>query len=459
MKRTEINPEIFRTYDIRGIADIDLTDEVIEMLGKSYGTLLPDQSKTIAIGMDIRLSSERIKDSFVKGLLSTGISVVDFGEIPTPLLYFAVHKYNLDGGVEITGSHNPEQYNGLKILVGKSTIYGDDIQKLRKISEKLNFREGKGTYEQKEIVKEYLNDIISRVSLGQRKLKIIFDAGNGTAGPVVEKLYKNLPFEFQILFAEPDGSFPNHLPDPTIPEFLHDLIQKVKESKADLGIGFDGDVDRIGAIDETGRIVWGDKLLAIYSNEVLKKMPGAKIICEVKCSKGLIEHVKEKGGVPLMWKTGHSLIKAKMKEENAPLAGEMSGHMFFADNYYGFDDAIFASLRLVELLSKTQKKFSQLVDEIPSYFVTPEIRVPCPDSEKFKVVKEVKSILEKDNEIIDIDGVRVSFSDGWGLLRASNTQPVLVLRFEANTDKALNLIKDKFFHILERYAFIQNKLS
>ncbi|TET76151.1 MAG: phosphomannomutase/phosphoglucomutase [Candidatus Cloacimonadota bacterium] len=450
-----MNKEIFRTYDIRGKADIDLTNEVVEILGKSYSIFLPSNAKRIGIGRDIRLSSERIKNNFVKGLLSTGIDVVDFGVIPTPLLYFTVHTHALDGGVEITGSHNPKEYNGLKMLVGKNTIYGDEIQEIRRIADKGVFRKGIGSYEEKETVNEYINDILDRISLGKRKLKIIFDTGNGTTGPVVKRLYSKLPFEFEILFEEPDGSFPNHLPDPTIPEYLNDLIQRVKESKADLGIAFDGDGDRIGAIDEKGRIIWGDKLLAIYSKEVLRKRQGAKIIFEVKCSNGLIEYIKEKGGVPLMWKTGHSLIKAKMKEEDAPLAGEMSGHMFFGDNYYGFDDAIFASLRLIELLSRTQNPLSLLADEVPSYFVTPEIRVDCPDSEKFKVVEDVKKTFEKEYNIIDIDGVRVVFPDGWGLLRASNTQPILVLRFEAKTEEALSRIKKSFTQILEKFPFIK----
>lgn len=452
-----MNKEIFRTYDIRGIADVDLVNEVAEILGRSYGTFLSNNAKIIGIGRDIRLSSERIKKKFVKGLLSTGKDVIDFGVIPTPILYFTVHKYNLDGGVVITGSHNPKEYNGLKILVGKETIYGDDIQEIRKIGERAIFKQGNGSYEEKNPVDEYITYILNRVSLGKRKLKIIFDAGNGTAGPVIKELYNKLPFEFEILYEKPDGSFPNHLPDPTIPEFLDDLIKRVKRSKADLGISFDGDGDRIGAIDEKGRIIWGDKLLAIYSSEVLKKQPGAKIICEVKCSNGLIEYVREKGGTPIMWKTGHSLIKAKMKEENAPLAGEMSGHMFFADNYYGFDDAIYASLRLTEIMSKTSEPLSSLADEVPSYFVTPEIRLDCPDSEKFRVVEEVKKVFEKGYNIIDVDGIRVIFDDGWGLLRASNTQPVLVLRFEASTEDALNRIKNSFLKILRKYPFVKIK--
>ncbi|TET16639.1 MAG: phosphomannomutase/phosphoglucomutase [Candidatus Cloacimonadota bacterium] len=449
-----INREIFRTYDIRGVANVDLCDDVVEILGKSYGTFLPESSKTIAIGRDIRLSSTRIKDAFVKGLLSTGKQIIDFGEIPTPLLYFVIHKHNLDGGIQVTGSHNPKQYNGLKILVGKNTIYGNDIQKIGDIADKLSFRKGKGTLKIGETIDDYISYILQKIPLGKKKIRIVFDAGNGTAGLVLRKLFDRTSVEFKILFEEPDGSFPNHLADPTVPEFLIDLIARVKESNAHIGIAFDGDADRIGAIDEAGRIIWGDKLLGIYSNDVITQQPGATIICEVKCSNGLIEYIQQRGGTPLMWKTGHSLIKAKMKEENAPLAGEMSGHMFFADNYFGYDDALFAALRLIGILTNTEKSLSQLADEIPSYCTTPEIRIDCPDSKKFDVVKHVKQIFQKEYPIIDIDGVRVSFADGWGLLRASNTQPVLVLRFEANTKDALDTIRKCFFEILKKYNFI-----
>ncbi|OQX56561.1 MAG: phosphomannomutase [Candidatus Cloacimonas sp. 4484_209] len=451
-----VNKDIFRTYDIRGIAETDLDNITVEQLGRAYGTFLPKEAKTIGIGRDIRLSSKRIRDKFVKGLLSTGKDVIDLGMIPTPILYFAVNKYELDGGVEITGSHNPKEYNGLKILKGKDTIYGDDIKELGRIAESSQFRKGKGTYLEKNPVKDYIDDISGRVSFGEKTLYIIFDAGNGTAGPIVRKLYEKLPFSFEILYEKPIGSFPNHLPDPTIPEYLDSLIKRVKKTKADFGVGFDGDGDRIGAIDEQGNIIWGDKLLAIFAKEVLLEHPQSKIICEVKCSNGLIEFVKKNGGIPIVWKTGHSLIKAKMKEENALLAGEMSGHMFFRDKYYGFDDAIYASLRLTQLLSKTDKKLSSLAREVPSYFATPEVRINCPDNKKFQVVKEVKNhFIKKNLPIIDVDGVRVSFTDGWGLLRASNTQPVLVLRFEANTEKALKRIKTTFLELLEKYSFIK----
>ncbi len=452
-----MNQEIFRTYDIRGIAETDLSDEVVEHIGKSYGTFLPDDAETIALGMDIRISSPRIKQAFIRGLLSTGRNVVDFGEIPTPLLYFAVHRNNLDGGVQITGSHNPKEYNGIKILAGKDTIFGDDIQRLRALIEAGTYRTGTGTCSIRDTIDDYLQYILQRVTIGPKHLRIIFDSGNGTAGPIIRRLFSTIPCTFDILFEEPDGTFPNHLADPTVPEFLSELIKTVKTSEADVGIGFDGDADRIGAIDETGNIIWGDKLLAIYAQTVLEKDQGACIICEVKCSNGLLEHVRAKGGTPLMWKTGHSLIKAKMKEVHAPLAGEMSGHMFFADNYFGYDDAIFAALRLVEILSNAKKTLSGLTDEIPSYFTTPEIRIDCPDEKKFNLVNEVKEIFRKTHSIIDVDGVRVSFPDGWGLLRASNTQPVLVLRFEATTQVALQTIQGKFREVLSRYGFINKE--
>jgi phosphomannomutase/phosphoglucomutase len=455
-----MNKEIFRTYDIRGIAETDLSDSTVEQIGKAYGTFLPGSAQTIAIAMDIRISSPRIKRAFIRGLLSTGNNIVDFGQIPTPLLYFAVHHNNLEGGVQITGSHNPKEYNGMKILMGKETIFGADIQHLREIIESGCFRTGTGTSTTQDNIGEYLHYIRERVDIGEKRLHVIFDAGNGTAGPVVRRLFREIPCTFDILFEEPDGSFPNHLADPTVPAFLSDLIETVKSSKADVGIGFDGDADRIGAIDEKGRIIWGDKLLAIYAKTVLQKHHGAPIICEVKCSDGLLEFVREKGGKPLMWKTGHSLIKAKMKEVNAPLAGEMSGHMFFADNYFGYDDAIFAALRLVEILSNTTKSLSSLADEIPSYFTTPEIRIDCPDAKKFELVREVKEVFKKSHSIIDVDGVRVSFPEGWGLLRASNTQPVLVLRFEAKTESALESIRKTFQELLSRYDFIdQAQLS
>jgi phosphomannomutase/phosphoglucomutase len=450
-----MNSEIFRTYDIRGIADEDLTDEVANNIGKAYSSYLPKTARKICMGRDIRLSSERLKNSFVEGVLSTGIDVVDLGVVPTPILYYNVHKHHFDGGVEITGSHNPRQYNGFKLLAGKQTIYGEDIQYIRKLAEKGEFRTGKGEQTRKMVINEYIQDIIQRVGLGKKKLKVVFDTGNGTAGPVIKKLFSQLPLTFEILFEKPDGNFPNHLPDPTVPQLLEELIKKVKSTKSDIGIGYDGDSDRIGAVDENGNIIWGDKLLAIFSDELLKKEPGSKIICEVKCSKGLIEYIESKGGIPIMWKTGHSLIKAKMREENALLAGEMSGHMFFGDNYFGFDDAIYASLKLLSILSKKEKTFSQLVEEIPSYPVTPEIRVECPDSEKFRVVEEVKETFVKDYKIIDVDGIRVIFPDGWGLLRASNTQPVLVLRFEANSQEALNQIKTKFMNELKKFDFVK----
>lgn len=449
-----MNRQIFRTYDIRGIAETDLTDSVVERIARAYGTFLPGNAGTVGIAMDVRISSPRIKNAFIRGLLMTGRNVIDFGEIPTPLLYFAVHRNNLDGGVQITGSHNPKDYNGMKILVGKETIFGPDIQHLRDIIESGTFRSGNGSCTTQDTIEDYLQYVRGRVQLGDRRLHIVFDAGNGTTGPVIRSLFKQVPCSFEILFEEPDGTFPNHLADPTVPAFLSDLIQRVGSANADAGIGFDGDGDRIGAIDEKGRIIWGDKLLAIYAKTVLEEHPGASIICEVKCSLGLLEYVKEKGGNPLMWKTGHSLIKAKMKEVHAPLAGEMSGHMFFADNYFGYDDAIFAALRLTEILSLSKKPLSALADEIPSYIATPEIRIDCPDTRKFEVVADVKELFSKRRPVIDVDGVRVSFPDGWGLLRASNTQPVLVLRFEASTESALGAIVEEFRQVLCAYDFI-----
>jgi phosphomannomutase/phosphoglucomutase len=349
----------------------------------------------------------------------------------------------------ITASHNPKEFNGFKVACDKTTIYGDEIQKVREIIEKAQFSKGKGTLEKRNVVPTYIDYITSHVAI-KPGLKIAVDTGNGTCGPIIEEVMKKIGVQGPVLYKEPDGTFPNHLADPTVVEHITELIQTVKKGDFDCGIGFDGDGDRIGVIDEKGDVVWGDILLAIYAEQILKKRPRAKIIFEVKCSKGLIERIKELGGEPVMYKTGHSLIKAKMKTEKSPLAGEMSGHMFFADRYYGYDDAIYAALRLLEILSSGEK-CSVLAQRIPKYYSTPEIRVNMSDDKKFKVVDDIKAFFTKSYDVIDIDGVRVDFPDGWGLLRPSNTQPVLVLRFEAKTEQRLEEIKELFFSKLEEY--------
>jgi len=449
-----MNPAIFRQYDIRGLAETDLTDDVVCSIGKAFGTIIRRaELKKIALGSDVRLSSNRLKDALSEGILSTGCDVIDVGVVPTPVLYFSIFHYATDGGIMITGSHNPKEYNGFKLCKGETTIYGDEIQDLKKIIEKKDFIKGKGSMESKDPVDAYIELLKTKVKI-ERPLKIIVDPGNGTAGPIARKLFKDLGCEVECIYCEPDGNFPNHLPDPTVPEYIVDLIRLVKGEKADLGIGYDGDGDRIGVIDELGNIIWGDKLLALFSKEILEKKKGLPIIFEVKCSQGLVEFIESHGGVPIMWKTGHSLIKAKMKEENSPLAGEMSGHMFFKDNYYGYDDAIFASLRLLQIISKTDEPLSKLASEIPYYHSTPEIRVDCSDETKFGIVEKVRDYFKKNYDVIDIDGVRVLFGDGWGLVRASNTQPVLVLRFEAKTEERLEEIKKIVLNKLREFPSV-----
>jgi phosphomannomutase/phosphoglucomutase len=450
-----VNAQIFREYDIRGVADRDLTDDVVYSIGQGYGTYVQQKGiNELIIGRDVRLSSERIRDALINGLQSTGCDVIDLGLVPTPVFYFSAFQYNKNAGVMITGSHNPSEFNGFKIGLNKTTIYGEEIQILRKLIETGKFKSGKGKLLKLNPVPDYIKMILSKVTV-KSGLKVVFDPGNGTAGVVIEELFDKMGIEPVFINITPDGHFPAHLPDPTIPEYMKDLKSTIFELDADLGIGYDGDADRIGAIDDKGDIVWGDKLLAVFAADIIKRKPQAKIVFEVKCSQGLVEYIKSIGGIPMMWKTGHSLIKAKMKEEGALLAGEMSGHMFFADDYYGYDDAIYASVRLLKILSENEKPLSELVAEIPHYFSTPEIRVDCPDELKFEVTKKIREYFQTQFETIDIDGVRVVFPDGWGLVRASNTQPVLVLRFEAKTEARLNEIHQIFYNQLKKFPDIK----
>ncbi len=443
-----INPAIFREYDIRGIADIDLIDDNVYLLGRGLGTYYRSLGNNrVVMGHDVRTSSPRIARALQKGLNDTGCDLINIGEVPTPVLYFALFHYDIGNGVMITASHNPKEFNGFKICLHKSSIYGAEIQKIKEIINKGNFVSGKGTITEETILENYINHVIKDVNI-KKELKVVVDTGNGTCGPIIEKILKKIGVRHRILYKKPDGNFPNHLPDPTVTKYITKLIDTVKSADFNCGIGFDGDGDRIGVLDEKGEIIWGDVLLAIYAEKVLKKIPGAKIIFEVKCSKGLIERIEELGGVPLMYKTGHSLIKAKMKEEGSPLAGEMSGHIFFADRYYGYDDAIYASLRLLEILSEDQP-LSVLAARVPKYFSTPEIRIKTTDAAKFEIIEKLKATFKRSYRVIDIDGIRVDFSDGWGLVRASNTQPALVLRFEAKTKKSLGGIKKLFYDKLE----------
>jgi len=437
----QINPQIFREYDIRGVVDKDLTPEVVKRLAQGFGTHMKALGyHDLVVGRDGRLSSKSLSEAVIEGLLSTGCHVTDIGLCPTPVYYFSIFHLDKEGGIMVTGSHNPPEFNGLKISAGRSTIFGEQIQDLRRLIEKGEFASGRGKVSQSEIIKPYQDHIKKDIHL-KKKINVVIDAGNGTAGIVAGQLLTELGCHVEELYCDVNGRFPYHFPDPTIPENLKDLIEFVKKTKADTGIGYDGDADRIGVVDDQGNILWGDQLMILFSRDILKSRKGATFIAEVKCSQNLFEDVQHHGGKAIMWKTGHSLIKEKMKNEKAVLGAEMSGHLFFADRYFGYDDAIYASCRLVELLSRTDQKLSQLLQDIPKTSITPEIRVDCPDEIKFQVVEKVKEELEKTYPIIDVDGVRVQFGDGWGLVRASNTQPVLVLRFEASTEKRLTEIK------------------
>jgi phosphomannomutase/phosphoglucomutase len=436
-----LNKEIFREYDVRGVVDKDLAPDIVYDLGRAIGTYaVPRGVKTMTIGMDCRLSSNAYRDSIRRGLNATGINIIDVGLCATPMLYFSIRFFHTDGGVMITGSHNPPEFNGFKICVGSDTIHGQDIQDLRRIMENGRYLFGEGTSRHEDISKPYEEYLFNNVSI-KKGLRIVLDAGNGVGGIFALPLLKRFGCAVTDLYCDPDGRFPNHFPDPTVPENLTDLISLVKENSADVGIAYDGDADRIGVVTDRGHVLWGDELLLLFSRDILHTYPGAAIIGEVKCSQRLFDDIKKHGGKAIMWKAGHSLIKSKMKEEKALLAGEMSGHMFFADRYFGYDDAIYASLRLLEILTRSGKTITELLKDVPPSFTTPEIRITCPDHIKFQVVDDIRKHFMEIYDIIDIDGVRILFEDGWGLIRPSNTQPVLVLRFEATTEERLQSIK------------------
>jgi phosphomannomutase/phosphoglucomutase len=447
----DINPRIFREYDIRGIVDKDLNLEFVECLGRGMGTFFREHGKRkVALGRDARLSSPAYTEAVTRGLLSTGCSVIDIGVVPTPLLYFAVFYKKNEAAVMVTGSHNPPEYNGFKMMVGEETLYGETIQQVYRI-----LKDGKlvtdkpGTRSSYDVIPEYESYVLKDVRL-RRKLKVVLDAGNGTAGFVAAPIFRKLGCDVTELYCEPDGTFPNHHPDPTLPEAMEDLVKKVGETGADFGVGYDGDGDRIGVIDDKGKLLWGDQLMIVFSRDILPANPGAAVISEVKASKLLYEEIKRLGGRPIMWKTGHSLIKKKIKEEKALLAGEMSGHIFFADRFFGFDDAIYSSARLAEIVSRSEKKLSEMLADLPKTYYTPEIRVYASDEVKFKIVDEVKKELAKKYPVNDIDGIRVSYPKGWALVRASNTQAALVLRYEADTQEDLEAIKAEVGKALER---------
>ncbi len=438
-----VNPLMFREYDIRGRVDDDLTVEVAEAIGRAYGTMVRRQGgQKVVCGRDGRLSGPKLQQALIKGILATGVDVVNIGVTPTPVMYFSLfHLPDLDGGIQVTGSHNPPEFNGFKICVGKETIYGPKIQELRTLIEKEDFESGSGQETNYDILPDYKNFLSENIKIS-RPLKVVLDCGNGVTALTAPEAFARQGAEVTSLYCEVDGTFPNHFPDPVVEENLRDLRQKVREVGADFGVGYDGDGDRIGVVDDHGNILWGDQLLIIFARDILKTHPGAVIIGEVKCSQVMYDEIARLGGKPIMWKTGHSLIKKKMKEEKALLAGEMSGHIFFADRYFGFDDAVYASLRLAEIVARENVPLSEMLKDLPRMVSTPEIRVPCPDEKKFEIVAKLTEKLKEEGfKVIDIDGARVIFEDGWGLVRASNTQPVLVLRFEARDEKRLAEIR------------------
>ncbi len=447
-----IHPHVFREYDIRGVVDRDIDTDFAYRLGRAFGTYIRRQRDTVrlAVGRDCRHSSDVLFDALCRGLQASGCDVLDIGVVPTPLLYYALFVLPVQGGVQITASHNPPEFNGFKLCAGKDALYGTQIQDVRRIMESGDFIDGTGTFTRETgLVEMYIQHIVDNITMGPRRLRVVIDAGNGTAGPVARALYTRLGCDLTCLYCDMDGSFPNHHPDPVVPENLRDLRGRVTDIGADVGIGFDGDADRIGVVDERGEIIWGDMLLLIYARDLLRVQRGVPVIFEVKCSMILEREIERLGGIPVMWKAGHSLIKAKMRELAAPLAGEMSGHMFFADRYYGYDDAIYAGARLLEILSHTERPLSALVADLPQTVATPEIRIPCPDDVKFRVVADVTETFRRRGlPLVDVDGVRVKYPHGWGLVRASNTQPALVLRFEALSGEELEAIRTDIMRVV-----------
>ena len=426
-----LKPTIFREYDIRGIADVDLPDDGVRLLGQALGTYIQrNAGRKVNLGRDVRLSGPRLRDALLLGLLDSGCDVTDVGVVPTPLLYYSVYHLEADGAVQITGSHNPAEYNGFKSVCGGKAIFGQTIQEILKLIQTGDLITGRGSLKTAEVIKPYVDEVAQQFNW-KRRIKVVIDSGNGAAGPAMHLLLEKLNCDAVELFFEQDGRFPNHHPDPTVEENLEQLKEAVHQHKADLGIAFDGDSDRIGAVDESGRVIWGDYLLLIFAREILTRKPGSTFIGEVKCSQVFYDEIERLGGKAIMYRTGHSLIKAKMKEVHAELAGEMSGHLFFQDRFYGFDDALYAACRLMEIVSASGQPLSAQLAGLPTMVSTPEIRVDCSDETKFDVIARVVAHFKKSHKVVDVDGVRVIFEQGWGLARASNTQPVLVLRFEA----------------------------
>lgn len=448
-----LNEHIFREYDIRGVVTRDLADDTPEWIGRAFGTALREghdgrEGLRVVVGHDNRPSSPILAAGVVAGLRRSGVDVQTVGTVPTPLLYWAVQRFGADGGVQITGSHNPPEYNGFKMVANGRSFYGEAIQGLKRRIEERAFAEGAGSVEEHDIIDDYIEDVVGRFRL-PRPVRIVADCGNGVGSVVAVRLLERLGADVIPLYCESDGTFPHHHPDPTVDEHIQDLIERVRSEGAEAGVGFDGDADRIGAVDENGAIVRGDILLLLFALDILARDgPGQQIIFDVKCSQALAEVIEARGGEPIMWKTGHSVIKEKMKETGAPLAGELSGHICFADDYYGFDDALYAACRLVDLLARSDRPLSGLTADFPRYHSTPEIRVDVAEEEKFGIVERAVAEFSRDHDVVAVDGARVLFDGGWGLLRASNTQPVLVLRYEAKTEDELRAIRDVMEHWL-----------
>ncbi len=464
-----MNRQIFRAYDVRGVADRDLTDAVATDLGRAYGTLIRRaRGRVVTVGRDCRASSTRLFAAFTAGAREVGLNIVDIGVSSTPMLYWSVFAGDADGGVQITGSHNPKDHNGFKMMIGKGSLFGERIEALlalidardfetrtdgasasgpesgadARLVELLKDRPGEGRMARWLGVQAlYVADVASRLHLGEKPLKVALDGGNGTGGPPAVALMEALGVPFEAVYTEMDGAFPNHHPDPTVEENLVDLQRLVASSRADVGFAYDGDADRIGVIDDKGRILWGDRLLVLLARDLLETHPGATVVGEVKCSATLFDEVKARGGRPVMSAVGHSIIKDRMKKEGALLAGEMSGHIFYAERWYGFDDAVYVTGRVLEILSRADRPLSELLADVPETCVTPEIRLDADDAEKFEIVARALAHYGSMHEVDATDGARISFGDGWGLIRASNTQPVIVLRAEAGTPEGLARIR------------------
>jgi phosphomannomutase/phosphoglucomutase len=439
-----IHPGIFRQYDIRGIVDKDLTTDAATSIGRAYATLLKQRGITgaVSVGRDNRPSGGQLRDALIDGLTSAGANVIDIGVVPTPVLYWSLHHLPVVGGIQITGSHNPPEYNGFKLSVGRESLHGSGIEALRDLISGGAFASGSGSVRSEGVLDRYADDVVSKTGPLKRRLKVVIDCGNGVGAVVARPLFDRLGIDVSYIFCESDGTFPNHHPDPTVVENLHDIIREVKAKNADLGIAFDGDADRIGVVDGDGGIVWGDHILILYARDVLARTgAGQSIIFDVKCSQALPHAIEAAGGNAVMWKTGHSLIKDKMKELKAPLAGEMSGHMFFAEGFYGHDDALYGAARLLRIVAASGRSVAEMLSDVPKFVSTPEIRVDCPDDQKFAVVDRAVAHFRARHDVIDVDGVRVLFGDGWGLIRASNTQPVLVTRYEAQSPERLAAIQ------------------